>query len=216
MTHRHGAALATDTTVNQGQDDMTIGKGRRRLSRNPKQSQRRESDPWRRREKMRAAHECSHCAHCERPLKAGEPVWRRLLSLGPGFFGGWSRTVAPICERCGSSCHIEFRGPQPCENCGRSVHQEYNRRFYRHTFCCEVCVRAFFATAARLRRAEERDPRPCAQCGETFEPTRKDARFCSGACKQLAYRKRQAVTGRKSERVDAFTNRNETRGEAVS
>lgn len=38
MAHGDDAALATDTTVNQGQDEMTIAK-RSRLSRKPKQAQ---------------------------------------------------------------------------------------------------------------------------------------------------------------------------------
>lgn len=34
----------------------------------------------------------------------------------------------------------------------------------------------------------------CAACGEAFRPVRTDARFCSAACKQRAYRKRLSVT----------------------
>jgi predicted nucleic acid-binding Zn ribbon protein len=30
----------------------------------------------------------------------------------------------------------------------------------------------------------------CAVCGKTFAPTRADAQYCSGACRQTAYRKR--------------------------
>jgi hypothetical protein len=32
--------------------------------------------------------------------------------------------------------------------------------------------------------------RPCVGCGETFEPTRADAQYCSSACRQQAYRHR--------------------------
>jgi hypothetical protein len=32
--------------------------------------------------------------------------------------------------------------------------------------------------------------RDCAVCGKTFAPTRADALYCSGACRQTAYRKR--------------------------
>jgi hypothetical protein len=38
------------------------------------------------------------------------------------------------------------------------------------------------------------DPSPlarCGQCGEPFSPARRDAKFCGGACKQAAYRRRQ-------------------------
>jgi hypothetical protein len=39
VAHRHDAALATDTTVNQGQDEMTFANRHPRLSRKPKQAQ---------------------------------------------------------------------------------------------------------------------------------------------------------------------------------
>ena len=32
--------------------------------------------------------------------------------------------------------------------------------------------------------------KPCEQCGRAFRPCRSDARFCSQACKQRAYRRR--------------------------
>jgi hypothetical protein len=35
----------------------------------------------------------------------------------------------------------------------------------------------------------------CQCCGETFDATRTDAKFCGGACKQRAYRQRHCVTG---------------------
>jgi hypothetical protein len=31
--------------------------------------------------------------------------------------------------------------------------------------------------------------RPCLTCGEMFEPTRTDAKFCCAACKQKAHRR---------------------------
>jgi hypothetical protein len=33
----------------------------------------------------------------------------------------------------------------------------------------------------------------CQTCGEGFRPTRRDALYCSGACKQWAYRRRRAA-----------------------
>src|SRR5262249_7721198 len=42
----------------------------------------------------------------------------------------------------------------------------------------------------RARRRDRRGTHDCQMCGETFEPTRTDAKFCSAACKQKAYRKR--------------------------
>jgi hypothetical protein len=38
------------------------------------------------------------------------------------------------------------------------------------------------------RAIEFRPARPCARCGCAFTPTRTDAKFCSAACKQAAWR----------------------------
>src|SRR5262249_26940300 len=45
--------------------------------------------------------------------------------------------------------------------------------------------------------------RDCAVCGKTFAPTRADAQYCSGACRQTAYRKR--VTDNQVSAVPAAT-----------
>lgn len=43
--------------------------------------------------------------------------------------------------------------------------------------------------------------RPCMACGEGFTPRRTDAKYCSVACRQAAYRERQSVTDNQSARV---------------
>ena len=37
-------------------------------------------------------------------------------------------------------------------------------------------------------RRQEPNPRDCDQCGDPFTPIRADARYCSPACRQKAYR----------------------------
>jgi hypothetical protein len=165
-------------------------------------------DARRRRSIIHNAQEtCSQCASCGRALSAGAPIWRQDLSLGPGIFGRWRYTVAPVCEQCCSE-YTDFRLPCPCEGCGRPVHQQADARFRYHLFCCEKCEQAARATAARQRRSDARGTRSCETCGETFEPTRADSRFCSSACRQRAYRNRKTVTGNESERRLASDSRN--------
>jgi hypothetical protein len=36
--------------------------------------------------------------------------------------------------------------------------------------------------------------RPCEHCGETYLPSRSDARYCGDACRQRAHRQRLSVT----------------------
>jgi hypothetical protein len=150
---------------------------------------------------------CAHCAKCGCTLAPEAPIWRQRMRLGPGFFGGHSDTVAPVCEQCRADWK-EFRGAEPCENCGRPVHQQDGQRWHLRTFCCSTCERAVRVTAAREQRSDARGTRKCKTCGETFEPTRTDARYCTPACRQRAYRGRKAVTDHECVQLDAFASRN--------
>ena len=57
--------------------------------------------------------------------------------------------------------------------------------------------RSLTKSACRQREARARRRRSrrqfCASCGETFVPTRRDARFCGNACRQSSYRQRKAA-----------------------
>jgi predicted nucleic acid-binding Zn ribbon protein len=49
-----------------------------------------------------------------------------------------------------------------------------------------------------MRRADQTSARqnaarPCGSCGESFQSVRRDAQFCSDACRQRAHRKRRRV-----------------------
>jgi hypothetical protein len=53
--------------------------------------------------------------------------------------------------------------------------------------CCERCRKAIYRRARNTAATE----RLCDVCGERFTPKRSDARYCSNACRQDAYRKRK-------------------------
>jgi endogenous inhibitor of DNA gyrase (YacG/DUF329 family) len=150
----------------------------------------------------------SHCAQCERPIDVSEPVWRKSLHTGYGFFGGRCSTIAPCCEQCTPpEYQNEYLGPTPCEGCSRPVYAEVDRRRRRRVFCSDKCKGQVQAREAReMRRL---DPIPCETCGEVFEPSRSDARFCSDACRQIAYRPR--VTDRKNVSSAGSKSRNAQR-----
>jgi hypothetical protein len=153
-----------------------------------------------------AAKTCTQCAKSGCTLTAGVPVWRTRLPLGYGPFGRGQTKVA-VCAQCVSKWR-KFRPAAPCEGCGRPVHQEASYRSHRRTFCCEACERTARSTAARERRADARGTRQCETCGETFEPTRTNARFCSSPCRQRAYRQRIAVTDDECRASAAIVSRN--------
>jgi hypothetical protein len=74
----------------------------------------------------------------------------------------------------------------PCKGCGRLVTAVDD--FWRG-WCSPVCSRRAYD---QTRQLGEPDARECAVCAAIFTPARRDARFCSSACKQTAYRMRKA------------------------
>lgn len=75
-----------------------------------------------------------------------------------------------------------------CAHCGRPFLGVATRRW-----CSEACGEA--ARAARRDRTRPPIPaRRCEMCGELIDATRGDAKFCSSACRQKAYRQRKAAT----------------------
>jgi hypothetical protein len=67
-----------------------------------------------------------------------------------------------------------------------------SRRMAARTFCSESCRRRTVACEAKAKRQAARGDltRRCEGCHERFTPQRVDARYCSPACRQRAYRKR--------------------------
>jgi hypothetical protein len=67
----------------------------------------------------------------------------------------------------------------------------------------------------RLRKSLRKFRKPtivCGACGEEFKPCRKDARFCSGACRQKAHRHR--VTASQASAAPQARSRNNGQGAA--
>ena len=131
-----------------------------------------------------------HCVRCGCEIAPGAPVWRQRTFLGFGFAGGSRRGIRPHCRKCRSSARDFAFGS--CKNCGRPVYRQRDR-WRRFTFCCERCAQTTFVgianTAAKAWRAKARgSSRPCKQCSKPFKPARTDARYCSNACRQRAYR----------------------------
>lgn len=145
------------------------------------------------------------CVKCGRRLKASEPVWRARFRNGLGLYGQGAELGAH-CEKCRPDDR-EYFLLGPCDSCGREVNTSEQRcgRHRQWVFCSEACQRRHlsihYAALARQQRAEARGAtRVCADCGEHFEPVRADSLYCSGACRQKAYRKR--VTVAKETRIN--------------
>ena len=120
------------------------------------------------------------CEKCNRDLVDDEPVYRFQDANGATI-----RRCRDCATRMGTI--FQWRPPVPCEGCGRPVSYREDRHRRLHVSCGErSCLRSIRAAGARSQR---RQPRVCI-CGIEFKPTRGDARYCSPACKQRAYRQR--------------------------
>jgi hypothetical protein len=75
----------------------------------------------------------------------------------------------------------------PCEVCGTRVVTLVGR--FRYTYCSAGC-RLELSDRRKRQGHVSVPPRACTECGEPFTPKRRDARYCSNACRQRAYRER--------------------------
>lgn len=127
------------------------------------------------------------CGRCGRDIAPKEPVHRRRM------------------VSC-SDCVIIQRNPEPCDSCGRPTWDERSHpvvpvfdeiigSYRRRRFCCERCQNGFYRRRRRRRIAEKRradGSKQCQECHDTLDGQRADARYCSSACRQRAYRSRLA------------------------
>lgn len=150
-----------------------------------------------------------HCWRCGAPFAPGELITlvrdyflRRLLD-GTIYRSKFAEE-GTMCPRCTTP---EEAAAAPytlnCYGCGLPMatphgHYSFERKdrpshgTMSHKVCSDRCMQRW----RRQRQAAQRGAQLviCAGCGEGFEPSRSDARFCSNACRQSTYRRRK-VTG---------------------
>lgn len=147
------------------------------------------------------------CQGCERLIRPDEPIYvsrDRFIFFGDGYVTG-ALPVGPWC----ASCEGDAPHGRPWKRAGRDAWENGHFRWIpAPPRTCRTCGRLFYACATRWcsdrcenaerteRRREAREQARsrhwCRECGERFTPPRADARYCSPACRQKAYRKRQA------------------------
>jgi hypothetical protein len=127
------------------------------------------------------------CRNCKQMVPLGEPVWITYRKT-------WEPRKT-TCAKCEAK-HIDrdFHPPRPCECCGRPVYRVASLKWPRkHNFCGDGCASRWWTRWQAERRRAMRQPVTCEGCDKQFTPVRKDAHFCSSACRQRSYRQRQAV-----------------------
>jgi hypothetical protein len=127
------------------------------------------------------------CAHCGR-------VVRNHVDVDPRrFLGRWKTWMTEDDVRRNRE-FLEQVEALPEED-RQSALESFDGRIgvIIRTFCSESCRRAVFRVEAKAKRLAARGDltRRCVDCNREFTPHRTDARYCSSACRQRAYRSRR-------------------------
>ena len=129
------------------------------------------------------------CEECGRKIEPQETVYH--VKRGAHRRLGYSRRLTILCGDCAGD-KLRDGWARPCEYCGRGVVRARGLTG-RHVFCCRRCAWSYYNERAKRRRAKAREGKVCPVCGATFTPARKDAVYCSNACRQRGYRARKAT-----------------------
>jgi hypothetical protein len=73
-----------------------------------------------------------------------------------------------------------------CDGCGSCTPRWSRKRHLQRRILCSACYQRRYRALRRLGSIAV-----CSGCSSTFTPARSDARYCSPACRQRAYRERQ-------------------------
>jgi len=156
------------------------------------------------------------CHFCKLPIAATEPLWRIRIRTGEYTNGYPLDTRVPACRECavknpGIDTHIAYWVGKPLRGGSIDTYQRCYPGFrvtddklfsycmgcrrllgatcvWPEVHCSPECTRA----ARNQRRRITPQQHECATCSKTFTPPRSDGRYCSPACRQRAYRQRQA------------------------
>jgi len=111
---------------------------------------------------------------------------------------------SPVCEcpMCGSLhtpvVWLSHQDPQ-LPGAGERWATDPNRRWRTTSVCSVTCRRAIERRRDRIRRPRGSRIRRCQVCDANFTARRADARHCSAACRQKAYRDRGSLRSRAAQ-----------------
>ena len=124
-----------------------------------------------------------HCARC-----SGELLRVIIVRTPHGDGGpGAHMHLKPLCGQCATPHETAYADTTAaCPGCG--IMMNFSRRdayTTRWIACSTRCYQRAWRSSHRIKT------RTCEVCRTEFPSPRKDARFCSGACRQWQYRLRR-------------------------
>jgi hypothetical protein len=147
-----------------------------------------------------------YCSGCHRPCGPGDTVYRPMLGNSDSIYCGGCVDAARAEDRkspyhwIANRASMKLAPARPCACCARPFVLPFDgRRTYvsiRDERMLERTIACCSPTCERyLRRQRLRKGAPvhvCKRCATSIAPpARADARYCSPACKQAAYRQRR-------------------------
>jgi hypothetical protein len=125
-----------------------------------------------------------HCTRCRGPIgDTAHMVRERVAHTIIGDFAVHTDKWTPVCEPCAKPKEMFYATiSRICIGCGQKM-------LVAPSCVTRVCSSRCYQRNLRARhRAEALNS--CLTCGSNFAPKWKDALYCSGACKQSAFRRR--------------------------
>ena len=121
------------------------------------------------------------CEKCNQEIKPKQIVYRELVLPQFGY------STRRVCKSCLDKWQLDRMFVHVCPGCG--LKEAWPKRPKPpDRYCSWLCKRE---SMARQQRSELK----CEGCGGPVEAKRADARWCSPACKQKAYRARAKAKG---------------------
>ena len=122
------------------------------------------------------------CHWCREPFEPGQD--RYLVDDDIEAWPGWERvSICGLCWKAEHRREPRERFSRACAGCGEPM-MILGLSGWHDAVCSNRCHQ-------RHRRKLNRPRLRCAACKKYFTATRTDARFCSNACRQWTYRRRE-------------------------
>jgi hypothetical protein len=137
-----------------------------------------------------------HCTRCR--SRFGRRAVRHMVSVHIvcEVLSGMAVTrneIAPVCAACVSAAErVALTQKAKCVSCGCTMLSKPPRRAWSlsaiRPTCSSRCAQRMRRQRRRSYRYRPKGSSVCKICKTSFTPKRTDARYCSGRCRQQAYR----------------------------